>query len=249
VIRRVRIEWPDERPFEGRDGRPIRLLAASDERDAALEHETNRTALAPIDAVIGCGDLDPEWLAFLADAFGAPLLYVRGNHDHGGAWEEEPFAAPLPLATGRIAVLAGLPIAALEWPGVRIAGNSRHPGRAWRDVLGVARRAVLGRLTRGSRPLLVISHAPPEGAGDAPTDPYHVGFSAYRWLLETLRPPLWLHGHTTTATVPSLLVHEGQTTLVNVTGAVLVEIAPPGSGNGREDLARERDATAASSER
>ncbi|HKG56516.1 MAG TPA: metallophosphoesterase [Candidatus Limnocylindrales bacterium] len=245
MIRRVRVEWPDGRPFEDRDGRPIRILAASDERDAALEHESNRAAIAPLDAVVGCGDLDPEWLAFLGDAFRAPLAYVRGNHDRGGGWEEEPFNAPLPLPTGRIVEIAGLPVACLEWPGVRRSGNGRHPGLAWRDVLGIARRALVARLTRGARPLLVISHAPPEGAGDAPADPYHVGFGAYRWLLDSLRPPLWLHGHTTMATVPSLLVHEGPTTLVNVTGAVLVEIMPPGSGDGRGDA--EPDATANSS--
>jgi hypothetical protein len=46
-------------------------------------------------------------------------------------------------------------------------------------------------------------------------------------LLERLRPPLWLHGHTTTASVPSLVVQAGPTTVVNVTGAVLVELTPP----------------------
>ena len=42
MIRRVVITWPDERPFRGRNGRPIRLLAASDEHEPALEFERNR---------------------------------------------------------------------------------------------------------------------------------------------------------------------------------------------------------------
>ena len=88
MIRRVTIQWPDDRPFRDRAGRPIRLLAASDERDPSMEVEANRLALAPLDGVIGCGDLDPHWLAFLADAFSAPLVYVRGNHDQGGDWDE-----------------------------------------------------------------------------------------------------------------------------------------------------------------
>jgi hypothetical protein len=67
----------------------------------------------------------------------------------------------------------------------------------------------------------------PEGAGDVTTDAYHRGFRAYRWLLDRTRPPLWLHGHTTTALVPELLVSAGSTTVVNVTGAVLVELLPP----------------------
>jgi len=77
MIRRVTVEWPDDRPFRGRGGRPIRLLAASDQREPAFEVEKNRVSIDPIDGVIGCGDLDPRWLAFLADAFHAPLVYVR----------------------------------------------------------------------------------------------------------------------------------------------------------------------------
>jgi Icc-related predicted phosphoesterase len=101
------------------------------------------------------------------------------------------------------------------------------------------------RATGRSEPLLVISHAPPEGAGDAPADAYHVGFAGYRWLLHRLRPPLWLHGHTTTASVPALVEHAGATTLVNVTGAVLVELrssgrwrreAPPRTSQGETRL-------------
>jgi Icc-related predicted phosphoesterase len=74
---------------------------------------------------------------------------------------------------------------------------------------------------------VVISHVAPEGAGDVSTDVYHRGFGAYRWLLDRLRPPLWLHGHTTTALVPELQVSAGPTTVVNVTGAVVVELLPP----------------------
>lgn len=224
MIRRVRISWPDKRPFAHRGDRPIRFLAASDEVDKGLEYEVNRTALGHLDGVIGCGDLSPEWLAFLADAFGAPLVYVRGNHDRGGGWEEERRLAPKPLDAGKVTHLADIPIAGLAWPGVERIGNERHPGLAWLDALGVARRSLLPRLAGRGQPVVVISHAPPAGAGDAPADPYHQGFGAYRWLLDLLRPPVWLHGHTTTASVPALTIHEGPTTLVNVTGAVLVEI-------------------------
>jgi uncharacterized protein len=235
VIRRLRIEWPDRAPFAARGDAPIRFLAASDEVDKALEHEVNRTALGHIDGVIGCGDLSPEWLAFLADAFGTPLVYVRGNHDRGGGWEEEKTHAPRPLESGELTSLAGIPIAGLPWPGVERRGNERHSGLAWSDVARVAWRWLLSRATGRARPLLVISHVPPAGAGDAPADPYHAGFGAYRWLLDRVHPPVWLHGHTTTASVPALLVHEGATTLVNVTGAVLLELVPPGSdGRGAE---------------
>lgn len=225
MTRRLQLAWPDDRPFRGRDGRPIRLLAASDVRDRALEFAENRAALGRIDGILGCGDLEPAWLGFLADAFHAPLVYVRGNHDRGGAWEEPEPGVPEPLASGRTTRLAGLLVAGFEWPGVREAGNARHPLRAWRDGLRLVAASAVRRVRRGRpEPLLVISHVPPRGAGEGP-DRFHHGFDGYRWTLRRLRPPLWLHGHTTTATVPALDVTAGPTRVVNVTGSVVVEIA------------------------
>lgn len=229
MIRRFRMTWPDHRPFVGRDGRPIRFLAASDEPDPALEYEVNRTALGLLDGVIGAGDLEPDWLAFLADAFHAPLVYVRGNHDRGGAWEARS-GVPVPLGAGEMTTLAGIAIAGLEWPGLHERGNQRRGGLAWLHALRLAVRAVTARLRGRTEPLLVISHAPPAGAGDAATDTYHLGFPAYRWLMNRLGPPLWLHGHTTTASVAELEAVVGGTRLVNVTGAVLVELVPPDDG-------------------
>jgi hypothetical protein len=232
VIRRLTVPWPDDRPFRDRGGRPIRLLAASDERERSLEIEANRAGILPIDAVIGCGDLDPHWLAFLADAFSAPLVYVRGNHDVGGDWDEQDPVVPIPCASGTMGRLIGINVAAFEWPGAGSGHNRRRPDLAWRDVIGLLRRRLAGRLrapTRPSEPVLVISHAAPEGAGDGP-DVYHRGFSAYRLILRRLQPPLWLHGHTTTATVDSLVVRSGETMLVNVTGAVVLELVPGVAG-------------------
>lgn len=222
MTRRVSLTWPDPKPFTRRDHRPIRILAASDEPDRALEFAPNREALGPIDAILGAGDLEPHWLSFLGDAFSAPLVYVAGNHDRGVAWTTES-AADLPAALrgGSVTEVAGVRVAALPWPGGGRLGNVRDDRAAWLQVLDVARRRLLKR-----DELLVLSHVPPAGAGDAP-DAYHVGFRAYRWLLDRARPPLWLHGHVTTASVPTLTVEVGRTTLVNVTGSVLVELGPP----------------------
>jgi uncharacterized protein len=228
MIRRIRVDWPDPRPFADRDGRPIRLVAASDEHEPAIQFERNRAELGPIDGIIGCGDLDPSWLAFLADSFHAPLVYVLGNHDAGGDWDERRPVVPDPLPAGRIDRIAGIAIAGLEWPSNHEGGRRRRSDLAWWQALRVAWARWRHRLGGRSEPVLVISHVPPEGLGDA-ADAYHRGFGAYRWLLGRLRPPLWLHGHTTTASVKELSLRSGSTTLVNVTGIVLVELMPPGS--------------------
>jgi len=231
MITRLQVAWPDGRPFLGRGGRPIRFLVASDEPEPGLRHAVNREALGPLDGILGCGDLEPDWLMFLADAFNSPVVYVRGNHDRGGGWAERSPLAPDWLEAGRIARLAGIAIVGLEWPGMDEPGNRRRPWLAWRQALRVTRQLVGARLWR--TPVLVISHVPPAGVGDAPNDRYHVGFGAYRWLLDRLAPPVWLHGHTTTASVERLVERSGRSVVANATGALLLELTcPPGTEAG-----------------
>ena len=226
MTRRLSIEWPDPRPFASRGGEPIRLLAASDEPDLTLDHAINREQLGHIDAVIGCGDLEPDYLGFLGDAFHAPITYVRGNHDRGGAWAR-PAPVPIPTTSGRLVDVNGITVVPLEWPGLGQDQAQRDELRAWLDVL----RAEAGLYRRGVRagttPVLVISHAPPRGIGDAVTDPYHLGYAGYRWLLERRRPPLWLHGHTNPASVNDWRDSFGSSLVANVTGSTLVELLPP----------------------
>jgi len=221
VTRRLAVPWPDGRAFLGRGGRPIRLLAASDERDPTLEVAANRAALEPVDLVIGCGDLSPDWLGFLGDAFVAPLVFVRGNHDNGGPWPA-PREVPLPASGIDDQSLPGFEIVALPWPTFDLGKARRDERAAWRQVAGIGP----ARLLRGARDVIVVSHVPPRGAGDTPDDPYHVGFAAYAFAQRRLQPRLWLHGHTSLAAQPSWRVQHGPTTVVNATGSVLVELTP-----------------------
>lgn len=219
MIRRLSLEWPDPRPFRDRGGAPLLLLALSDQREEALSFEVNREALGRPDLIVGCGDLDPGYLRFVADAFRCPMVFVRGNHDRGGAWRHEVRHLPEPLTGGIVEPLTDLHLAALPWPARE---RRRDEVGAWGQAVGVGLRALRFR----GRPLLVASHAPPLGAGDVDDDPYHLGFSAYRRLASWLRPPLWLHGHSPLAAAP-WRAELGPTTLVNVTGAVSVELTPP----------------------
>lgn len=204
-------------PGSASDGATARLLAVADETERALDFEANRAALGRVDGVLGCGDLEPAYLAFLADAFHAPLLYVRGNHDRGANWGAG--RPDLPQALGRGGErLAGVRVAGLSWPGDDRSQPMRDEGAAWRQSLATWLRL------RGARPLVMLSHVPPRGLGDVPEDDYHRGFAAYRWLCGRLRPRLWLHGHTAPAAVSNWRVEWGATTLVNATGAVMIEI-------------------------
>jgi uncharacterized protein len=230
MTRRLTVTWPDRRPFEQRAGAPIRLLAVSDVVDHALDDERNRDAVGRVDAIVGCGDLEPSYLGFLGDAFGVSVSYVRGNHDRGGHWAETAIRAPHHLSSGRLVEIEGITVAPFEWPGLRPDRARRDEPRAWGDVISAERSLILRHLRGRTAPVLVLSHAPPRGVGDSAADPYHVGYAAYRWLLDRLHPPLWLHGHTTPASVADWRAQQGTSVVANVTGSVVVDLVPPEPG-------------------
>jgi hypothetical protein len=208
-----------------RDGKPIRILAVSDEPDPSLYEAGTRDGLGHIDMVIGAGDLQPDYLAFVADAFGAPLRYVRGNHDVGSAWAQaEGGILPLSMPEATVVTEAGVAL-------IGFSGSPVYSGRGHEiGALTMWRRALTGWLRARSRgPVLVVSHAPPRDLNDAP-DLTHRGFTAFRWLVDRLTPPIWLHGHTALVRrgVDARCARHGPTVLYNCTGATLIELVPDG---------------------
>ena len=224
MTRHLSVEWPDAAPFRDRGGAPIRLLAVSDQMDAALGDERSRHAVGPIDLIVGCGDLDCDDLTFLADGFNAPLVYVLGNHDTDARWQACRTYCPDEVRSTASHHEAGLSLAGLTWPGRRGPRAHRSERGAWNQALRLAVRR-LGR----AEPVIVFSHVPPRAAGDIQSTGYHRGFRGYSWLMRRLRPPLWLHGHTPLAATTEWHIQRGSTMLVNVTGAVVIEIWAPGS--------------------
>ncbi len=221
---RLRVRWPDPAPFVGRDGRPIRILAVSDERDPSLDSAATRDSLGEIDLIIGAGDLQPEYLAFVADAFGAPLRYVRGNHDVGSAWAHtEPAILPQPMPDAKVVEESGLRLIGFSGsPRYNDDGMQVSSAGMWAKVLVAWLRA------HRATPVLVVSHAPPRGVNDD-TDRAHRGFRAFRWLTTRVEPPLWLHGHTALVRrgLDARCATLGETLFYNCTGATLVELVPP----------------------
>jgi uncharacterized protein len=228
VTARLSVRWPDPRLFEERLGRPVRILALADESEPALESAETREGLLPIDLIIGCGDLPVDYLRFVTDIFNAPLAFVRGNHDVGGAWETGEATEvhlPDPLPDGRPVEEAGITLvgfSGVPWHG----GSGLQVGESalWRRALGAWLRLRL----RPPGPVLVVTHTAPRGINDGP-DRVHRGSTAMRWLAGTLAPPLWLHGHTTLITrrLDARRVDVGGTIFYNCAGAVLVELLPP----------------------
>ena len=229
MTNRLSLTWPDPLPFSTRDGRPIRLLAISDEPDPSLESTASRAGLGSIDLIVGAGDLEPDYLSFVADAFHAPLHYIRGNHDDGPAWAHTRRALlPEPMRDGAV----------VEEVGIRLVGFSGSPvyneGEMQVSSVGMWLR-VLGAWSRAQRvrPVIVVTHAPPRGVNDD-SDVAHRGFTAFRWLADRLDPPLWLHGHTALVRrgIDDRTARHNGTLFYNCTGATLIELTPAGAPPG-----------------
>jgi Icc-related predicted phosphoesterase len=92
----------------------------------------------------------------------------------------------------------------------------------WSRVIrssGAARRAT---------PVIVVSHAPPRDINDD-HDRAHRGFTAFRWLVDRVTPPLWLHGHTALVRrgMDDRCARHNGTLFYNCTGATLIELQGP----------------------
>jgi uncharacterized protein len=227
VTDRLRVRWPDPAPFAARDGQPIRILAVSDEPDPTLDSEGTRQGIGPVDLIVGAGDLEPDYLAFVADAFHAPLRYVRGNHDVGSAWvHTERELLPDPMPDGAIIEELGLRL-------MGFSGSPRYNERGMQLSAAGMWARVLTALPRAKRagPLLVVTHAPPRDVNDD-DDRAHRGFRAFRWLVDRIGPPLWLHGHTALVRrgIDDRMARHNGTVFYNCTGATLIELVAPDSG-------------------
>ena len=221
---RLRVRWPDPRPFAERDGRPIRLLAVSDEPDPSLDSEVTRERIGELDFILGAGDLQPEYLLFVTDAFHAPLHFVRGNHDVGAAWgHSERRHLPEPMRDGAVVGEAGIRL-------LGFSGSPRYNERGMQvSSVGMWWKVIGGWLgAQRVPPVVVVTHAPPRGVNDD-QDLAHRGFTAFRWLADRLEPPLWLHGHTALVRrgIDDRTARHNGTLFYNCTGATLVELVPP----------------------
>ena len=220
---RLTLPWPDPAPFVARGGRPIRILAVSDEPDPSLDSAVTRERIGAVDMVIGAGDLEPDYLSFVTDAFDAPLRYIRGNHDVGSAWSAtRRTLLPEPMPDGRV----------VEENGLRLLGFSGSPtyseGEMQVSSLGMWARVIRGSgAAQRARPILMVTHAPPRDLNDD-DDRAHRGFTAFRWLVDRVAPPLWLHGHTALVRrgIDDRCARHGGTLFYNCTGATLIELHP-----------------------
>lgn len=165
----------------------MKILTVSDEECPALWDYYTPGRLDGYDLILSCGDLSSKYLSFLVTMAKCPVLYVHGNHDL--TYSQHP-------PEGCDCIDDHI----VTYNGVRILGlggcRKYHPGPHQYTERQMRRR--IARLRWKLRRLggvdIVVTHAPPEGLGDA-DDIAHWGFTALRELIDKYQPKYLVHGH------------------------------------------------------
>ncbi|GAB3133293.1 metallophosphoesterase [Tsukamurella serpentis] len=213
----------------------MRVLAVSDEPVPGLALASS--TLAP-ELILGAGDLPGDYLEELVDRYGAPCVFVPGNHDpdysgyrrtrggyvRGGLPCEPPRPRGGVNADGRVVTVAGLTVAGLGGS-IRYRGGpnqwtqAQAARRGWRVALAARSRAVD----------IVLAHSPAAGVGDHETGP-HRGLRAVGTLVRQVRPQVLVHGHVHPYGRPGPDLELAGVPVLNTVGYTYFEISPRGSG-------------------
>jgi len=166
-------------------------LTISDEECPALWDYYIPGRLDGYDLIIACGDLNAKYLSFLVTMARVPVLYVHGNHDVN--YDQVP-PEGCDCIDDHIIVYNGIRILGL--------GGCRRYHRGPHQYSEAEMRRRIRRLRWKLKKLggvdIVVTHAAPEGLGDA-EDRAHWGFAALRELLDKYKPQVLVHGHVHTS--------------------------------------------------
>lgn len=165
----------------------MKILVLSDRECPAFYEYCTEGRLKEYDLIISCGDLKPSYLSFIVSVARAPVLYVHGNHDT--RYEKTP-PEGCDCIEDQIAVFKGLRILGLGGCRQYYPGPHQYTDKQMHSRI----RKLRWKLRRYKGVDILVTHAPPEGVGDA-ADFAHRGFGSFLKFMDKYRPKYLLHGH------------------------------------------------------
>lgn len=165
----------------------MRILAVADKESKYLWDYFEKDKLQGIDLILSCGDLDPNYLSFLATLSSVPVLYVRGNHD--GIYAQKPPEGCICIEN-RIYTHNGVRIMGLGGSMRYNMGKNQYTEKE----MAVRVRKMRLQLLRNRGIDILLTHSPALGLNDG-TDLPHRGFQAFHCILERYEPRFFIHGH------------------------------------------------------
>lgn len=165
----------------------MKILAMADVESKYFWDYFEKSKLEGIDLIISCGDLNPNYLSFLATFTSAPVLYVHGNHDT--KYAETPPEGCVCIED-RIYVHQGVRILGL-------GGSMRYSKGDHQYTEGEMKRRVRKlwpSLCMKKGIDILVTHAPAYGINDGEDLP-HQGYKVFDTLMQKYRPRFFIHGH------------------------------------------------------
>ena len=196
----------------------LKILSVSDFIDKSLKKRVEDRTLEPVDLIISCGDLDPEYLSFLRDRLDTPLYYVKGNHDIR-------YSATNPVGCenihGRIVRYKTLNIMGLEGSIWYNGGMNQYTDKEMQKILFFMGFSIW----RKGGVNIVATHAPPRHIHDA-EDRCHMGFKSFTKFINKKQPDYFIHGHIHKdfKTMSDRITRVGSTQVVNTCGYTILEV-------------------------
>ncbi|UCF10575.1 MAG: metallophosphoesterase family protein [Candidatus Bipolaricaulota bacterium] len=213
----------------------MRVLAVSDVVREILYTPAVRTHCTGVELILSCGDLPADYLEYLVTLLNVPLLYVHGNHDRPTHRADGTIASGprggvnADARVTRVSSRSGQPLIVAGLEGSHFYNGGPHQYTE-REMHAKARRLsarlLVSRIRHRHGLDVLITHAAPAGIHDG-TDRAHQGFHAFRKLIERWQPRWAIHGHVHPSYGYDTAPREvGRTTVVNVFGYEIMEIAP-----------------------
>ncbi len=165
----------------------MKIMAIADEESEYLWNDFRKEKLEGADLIISCGDLDADYLSFLATFSGVPVLYVHGNHDE--RYRQKPPEGCVCIEDS-IYVHEGVRILGLGGSMRYRPGTFQYTERQMRQRVARLQFA----LFRKHGFDILVAHAPAYQLNDGRDLP-HQGFQVFNRLMEKYRPGYFLHGH------------------------------------------------------
>ncbi|MDE5620689.1 MAG: metallophosphoesterase family protein [Ruminococcus sp.] len=195
----------------------MKILVIADEESRSLWDYWDKSKTDGIDLILSCGDLNSEYLTFLATMTNVDVLYVHGNHD-------EHYLQKSP--EGCICIDDKI----INYNGIRIfgLGGSMKYGNGYFQFTEKEMQRRIGKrrlsLMKNKGFDILLTHAPARNINDM-DDLTHSGFECFNKLIQKYNPKFFIHGH----------VHRtygnfrrtqiiGETTVVNAFEKYIIEI-------------------------
>ena len=196
----------------------MRVLTVSDRVEPFLYENFEPERFEAIDLILSCGDLPPEYLSFLVNAFKVPLYYVRGNHDI--RYDTKPPEGCTNLH-GRMKQYQGLKFLGLQGSRWYNGGPNQYTEQQMRKIVAQLRPGIWWR--KGVD--IIFTHAPPRHIHDA-EDLCHRGFRSFNRLIDKYAPAYFIHGHIHAdfSDREDRITRVNQTKVVNTYGHFIFEI-------------------------